>query len=321
MSWQNAPVLRKLTATQLGGKRGAQLWGVDIKGSIYTTYQTTVGGQWSDWRTAGWNARKDPGPVYELASAQLEDGRSQLWVLDMKRQLWTITQDTKGGAWGEWQGPNWNKPPGNQSLKKITAAHVKGTTTLWGILDSGALISTNMLLPSGVTPWKDVPKTKEGLPWLEVSACTQGDGRGAFWGIDSKMQLWGMAQQANGEWPSNGWTGPNWLDAPKVRNIAAVEMANQKGSCIWAITDDFKIIINEQSAPGKDSWFGWSAGDFADKLRAYEITAAVQNNKLGRVWVVSLEQTLHSMGMQLSSPVDWEKYWTPPAPEHPPAKK
>ena len=313
MSWHNAPPLNKLTATQLGGKRGAQLWGVDVKGTLYTSYQTSPGGGWSDWRGPGWNAKKDPGPVYELASAQLEDGRSQLWVLDMKRQLWTIAQETKGGNWGDWQGPNWNKPPGNQGLKKIHASAVKGKTTLWGILDDGMLIYCQMILPSGVTAWKDFPKTKDGLPWIEVAACTQGDGRGALWGIDSKMQLWGIAQQASGDWPNPGWTGPNWLEAPKVRNIAAVEMANQKGACIWAITDDYQIIINEQMAPGRDSWFGWTAGDFENKLRGYEITTAIQNNHLGRCWVISLDQMLTSMGMQLSSPVDWEKYWTPPA--------
>jgi hypothetical protein len=120
-----------------------------------------------------------------------------------------------------------------------------------------------------------------------------------------------MGQTPNGEWP-NFWVGPNWLDAPRLRNIAAVEMKNEKGACIWALTEDYKVICNEQPAPGTNNWWGWSPGDFENKLRAYEITAAVQNNTLGRVWVVSLEQTLHSMGMQLSSPVDWEKFWTPP---------
>lgn len=312
MSWHNGPLLNKLTATQLGGKRGAQLWGVDFKGTLYTSYQVSPGGGWSDWRGPGWNTRKDPGPVYELASGQLEDGRAQLFVLDMKRQLWTITQEKTGGDWGEWQGPNWNKPPGAAGIKKIHAARVKGKLQLWAINDNGSLLSCQMFVPSGVSPWKDFPKTKEGLPWLEVAACEQGNGLGALWGIDSKLQLWGMGQTANGEWP-NFWNGPNWLDAPKVRNIAAVEMKNQKGACIWAITEDYKIICNEQPSPGSNSWWGWDPGDFENKLRGYEITSAVQNNTLGRVWVISLDGMLTSMGMQLSSPVDWEKYWTPPA--------
>lgn len=311
MSWQNAPLLNKLTATNLGGKLGAQLWGVDVKGNLYSTYQATAGGGWSDWRGPGWIKTKAPEQVYELASAVLPDGRGQLWVLDTKRQLWSITQDKTGGPWGEWQGPNWNRPPG-ESLKKITAAQVKGKTTLWGITDSGFLISCHMNLPSGVSAWQDFPKTKDGLPWVEVVACTQGiNNRGALWGIDSKSQLWGIGQSENGDWPKGGWTGPNWLKAPKVRNIAAVDMRGDKGATIWAITEDSKVIYNWQTAGGMDSWFGWQAGDTADAARAFEMTAATQNDSLGRVWIVTQGQLLCSQAMQRSSH-NWPRQWTPP---------
>lgn len=67
MSWQNAPVLRKLTATQLGGERGAQLWGVDIKGTLYSTYQAARGRDWTEWRGPGWYSKNFPPQVYELA--------------------------------------------------------------------------------------------------------------------------------------------------------------------------------------------------------------------------------------------------------------
>ena len=320
MSWQNAPELQKLTATQLGGKRGAQLWGVNKLGTLYTTYQVSPGGAWSDWRGPAWNERSNqsPGPIYDLAAAQLDDGRARLWVLDMSKRLWSIAQQTTAGPWGDWEGPNWNNIPGNTKLEKIAAARLSGNRTrLWAITDKGFLTSCYSVVPSGNSAWSDFPTggkalSPEGLPWIKVTACQQGNGRGALWGIDNKMQLWSMGQLENGDWP-NSWVGPNWFNAPKVRNIAAVEMKNEKGACIWAITEDNKIICNEQPAPGSNSWWGWTAGDFEDKLRGYEIAAAVQNNTLGRVWVVSTDNMLTSMGMQLSSPVDWEKYWTPPA--------
>jgi hypothetical protein len=66
----------------------------------------------------------------------------------------------------------------------------------------------------------------------------QGDGKGALWALDTKMQLWGMVQTApGGSW--GPWTGPNWEKAPKLRNIAAVETTVKKnnetyhGACIW----------------------------------------------------------------------------------------
>lgn len=92
MSWQNSPILNKLTASQQGGNRGAQLWGVDFKGTLHTIYQTTPGGQWSAWLGPDWNGPNHPKQVYELAAAQRQDGTMQLWVLDMKRQLWTTWQ-------------------------------------------------------------------------------------------------------------------------------------------------------------------------------------------------------------------------------------
>ena len=66
MSWENAPTLNKLTAAQQGGrdiKRGAQIWGVDYKGTLYTNYQKTPGGEWAGWRGPDW-----AGPGYPRGS-------------------------------------------------------------------------------------------------------------------------------------------------------------------------------------------------------------------------------------------------------------
>jgi hypothetical protein len=113
-----------------------------------------------------------------------------------------------------------------------------------------------------------------------------------------------------GDW--GGWSGPNWLKAPKVGNIAAVELGGEKGACIWALTTDYKAIFNWQTKPGTDNWWGWGQGDNEDKMRAYEITAAGQNNKRQIVWVISNTQVLHSMATD-GSPNDWQRFWTPPA--------
>src|SRR5215208_2630404 len=117
MAWQNAPALNKLAATQLIDKNGAQIWGVDYRGRLHTSYQMTPGGEWSKWLGSDWAGAGYPKQVYELAAAQQHEGQAQLWVLDMKRQLWTIKQD-KQGNWSKWQN-DWNKPPGSFHFKKI----------------------------------------------------------------------------------------------------------------------------------------------------------------------------------------------------------
>ena len=67
MSWQNAPSLNKLTAAQNGGNRGAQLWGVDVRGKLYTIYEKTPGGEWSNWITNEWAPVNHPKYVFERA--------------------------------------------------------------------------------------------------------------------------------------------------------------------------------------------------------------------------------------------------------------
>ncbi|HEY2962506.1 MAG TPA: hypothetical protein VGJ37_08840 [Pyrinomonadaceae bacterium] len=181
----------------------------------------------------------------------------------------------------------------------------------WGITEDGILTSCHEVVPAGNwSAWGDWKKTPEDSRWIEVTACKQGDGKGALWGIDTKKQLWGMGQESpGGNW--GPWAGPNWLDAPKLSNIAAVEQGGEKGACIWALTDDYKATFNWQTAPGKNTWWGWAPGDFDNKMEAYEVTAAGQNNGRAEVWVISLKQVLHTMRVDDSK--DWERFWTPPA--------
>lgn len=327
MAWQNAPVLNKLAATQLIGKNGGQIWGVDHRGRLYTNYQVTPGGNWDGWMTNSWCTVDYPEPVYELCAAQQHEAEAQLWVLDMKRELWTVKQG-KDGNWSKWE-KDWNKPPGTFHFKKMAALWqgIKYGSRFWGITENGILTSSAQSVPAGNWgSWEDWPKTPQDLnknppvypaEWVEVTACTQGDGKGALWALDTKRQLWGMGQESpGGKW--GAWSGPNWQNAPKLINIAAVEMTVTKGgytyfgACIWGITDEYKLVYNQQSAPGTNDWWGWTQGSFKDELRGYEITAARQNNGQARVWVISNNQVLVSQQVDVnSSPPGWERYWTP----------
>ncbi|HWW76954.1 MAG TPA: hypothetical protein VNZ44_16255 [Pyrinomonadaceae bacterium] len=321
MAWQNAPALNKLTAAQHGGgKYGAQLWGVDHRGRLYTNYQMRPEGGWDGWLTNSWSTPGYPDPVYELCASQQYYGRIQLWVLDMKRQLWTIQQGTPGGDWLGWSGPGWNNLPKGTVLKKMAAVQLPDGGQFWGITEEGKLITTSQVLPAGNwRPWQDVPETPKDLSknppvlpaqWVEVTACTEGD-LGSLWAIDTRQQLWHMSQQKKGG-PWGPWQGPNWKNAPKLRNVAAVQMGPPVGACVWGITDEYKVVQNTQSRAGLDDWWGWSVGSFKDELRGYEITAARQSDRSARVWVISNGGVLVSQEQnpQMSPPL-WDAYWTP----------
>lgn len=58
-SWNNAPPLLQIAASQQGGSRGAQVWGVTKDYGLTSTYQETPGGPWSGWMAPPWVAGDD----------------------------------------------------------------------------------------------------------------------------------------------------------------------------------------------------------------------------------------------------------------------
>ena len=288
MSWQNAPKLEKLTASQQAGNRGAQLWGVDIKGKLYTIYQTSPGGSWSDWGGKGWADPKEPKAIYELAAGQNQpDGRVFFWALDMKRKMWARWQTSPGGSWSPWQ-ENFNSLPGANRPKKIAAVRAGGGQgqILFAITENGYLSYSYSYLPAGNWgAWADFPQTPEKSRFIEVTGCEQGDGRSAVWALDEKRQLWGAGQESpGGKW--GPWTGPNWLRAPKLRNIAAVEGKN--GAIIVGQNEDYRFTSNFQRGAGQNSWRGWSTPGQDFSPPSYELTAAGQNNGVAQIWAITL---------------------------------
>jgi len=101
----------QMAASQQGGNRGVEVWGIDGSGQIWTLYQMTAGGPWSSWEGPGFKGQ--PVPMTRLAASQQSNGCCELFTLDAKNQIWTITQGSPGGDWGPWQ------PAGGQRLPPL----------------------------------------------------------------------------------------------------------------------------------------------------------------------------------------------------------
>jgi hypothetical protein len=99
-SWNSAPPLSLLAASQQGGSRGAQLWGIDTSGQLRSSYQETPGGPWSAW-SGIWND-SSPQNLTALAAAQQNDGTVRIWALDQNNQLYSNAQTAPGGDWTGW---------------------------------------------------------------------------------------------------------------------------------------------------------------------------------------------------------------------------
>lgn len=315
MSWQNAPLLTKLTASQQGGNRGAQLWGVDFKGKLFTIYQKSPGGEWSNWMGPEWAPTNHPKQVYELAACQLDDGRVQLWVLDMKREIWTILQQGPGGNWdGWWHGTSWNNAPAK--FKKLVATHmgkpgrpsadVRSTGMFIGLKEDGFL-AVCFLTGTRWTRFRDNwhPTTQDSR-FIEVTACQQRDGRLMVWGLDERRQLWGTGEQTAGTGDFGDWVGPGWLGAPRLRNITSVE--GNHGAIVIGQDEDYRIVTNFQASPGSNDWSGWSPPNWANAPQSYELAAAGQNNGLAQIWAVTLKQKLTSIAQR--DETHWPDKWS-----------
>lgn len=312
MSWQNAPRLEKLTAAQQGGKRGAQLWGVDYKGTLHAIYQKTPGGEWSNWMGPDWAGSGFPKQVYELASCQQNDGRVILFTLDMKRNLRYISQHEPGGDWTGWHEFDWNGA--NGLLTKLTAVQrgVKELNAeLWAITSDGEVYGSHQWLKEGrwFQGWYVWPTTAEKSQFIELAAARQYDGHVALWGIDTNRQLWCMTEKTpDNPTPPAGWgawEGPNWGGAPRLRNIAAVRGA--EGAILWGIDENYRLIQNWQDGKGK--WNGWSHANWLGAPHCHELTAADQNNNCVQLWAVTLQGKLSSIAQKAPS-CNWEQHWS-----------
>lgn len=299
--WENAPGLTRIAASQQGGTRGAQLWGIQINNLMASIYQETPGGAWSSWEGPGWAGSLSPS-AFDLAACQQNDGRVQLWALDIKQQLWSISQTSPGGNWTSWSGPNWNNAP---QLLEISACQQGGPrgAQLWGLREDYVIVTCYQETPGGNwSGWAEWPSTPTPTQFIQTAAAQQNDGRVQLWATDTQLQLWSMWQTSpGGNWTN--WSGPNWNGAPKLLNIAASQQGGSRGAQLWGITEDYTLMSDYQVSPGGD-WSGWFSGNWAGAGTVTQIAAAQQNNGCVQVWAITTNGVLISTS-QTSPGGDW----------------
>ncbi|MFB3765684.1 MAG: hypothetical protein ACE14P_10625 [Methanotrichaceae archaeon] len=93
--------------------RRLQLWAIDSKGKLWSTWQTTtdIDAGWTSWDLWGLPGNAS---AKQVAVAPLSDHRLQLWVVDDTGRLWTANRQTAdpNANWTSWY--SW-EPPGNAS--------------------------------------------------------------------------------------------------------------------------------------------------------------------------------------------------------------
>jgi len=108
-SFLNAPPVLDIAACQQNDGTVAS-WILDQKQQLWCAWQTSPGGDWSGWSGPNWNGAKQP--FQTLAASQQGGSRgAQLWATDQSNAVWSTFQESPGGGWSGWSGPNWNDAP------------------------------------------------------------------------------------------------------------------------------------------------------------------------------------------------------------------
>jgi phospholipase C len=304
--WNNAPPLALVAASQQGGSRGAQLWGVDPSGQLRSTYQETPGGPWSGW-SGVWNGAS-PGNLISLAAAQQNDGTVRLWAVDANNALYSNAQTSPGGGWTGWSAAGWGGAP---PLRTIAASQQGGSrgAQLWGIDMSGQLRSTYQESPGG--PWSGWSGVWNGASpgnLISLAAAQQNDGTVRLWVVDANGALYSNAQTSpGGNW--TGWSAAGWSGAPPLQIVAASQQGGPRGAQLWGVDQQGQLRSTFQETPG-GAWSSWSGvWKGASPSNIASVAAAQQNDGTVRIWVLDGNQTLYSTA-QFGPGTDWGP-WTP----------
>ena len=309
-SWNNAPPLLQVAASQQGGSRGAQVWGVTKDYGLTSSYQETPGGSWSAWMAPPWVAG-GPTSVVQVTASQQNDGRVQLWVTDQQEQLWSIWQTSPGGGWSAWSGPNWNGAP--KALVQICACQQGGPrgAQIWATTPTGKFQTAYQVSPGGGwSTWQDF-RNPPGLnadppPLIDLAAAEQNNGQAQLWGLDQKEQLWTVWQTVpGGSW--TGWVGP-WGGPVSLQTLAASQQGGARGAQLWATDAKNQVWSTYQETPG-GGWALWLGPNWAGAPTFIQMAAAQQNNGCVQVWGIDANLSLKSI-TQSSPGGGWGK-WGP----------
>ncbi len=304
--WDGAPPLSLVAASQQGGSRGAQLWGVDASGQLRSTYQESPGGPWSSW-SGVWNGAS-PGQLISVAAAQQNDGTVRIWVVDVNNALYSNAQTSPGGDWTGWSGAGWSGAPPLQSVAASQQGGSRGAQ-LWGVDTSGQLRSTYQESPGG--PWSSWSGVWNGASpgqLISVAAAQQNDGTVRIWVVDVNNALYSNAQTSpGGDW--TGWSGAGWSGAPPLQSVAASQQGGSRGAQLWGVDTSGQLRSTYQESPG-GPWSSWSGvWKGASPSNVVSVAAAQQNDGTVRIWVADANQALYSTA-QSGPGSDWTD-WSP----------
>ncbi|WP_206951481.1 hypothetical protein [Trinickia acidisoli] len=204
-----------IAASQQSGNRGVELWAIDADGQIWTLYQTTPGGSWSNWEGPGFKGQSVP--MTRVAAAEQNTGCVMLFSLDTNGQVWSIGQLSPGGNWGGWSGPGIANQP--KPFHQISASQQWGNrgVELWATDETGEIWTLYQTTPGGSwSNWEGPGFKGQNAQMSRTAAAGQNNGNVRLFSIEYGGALWTISQNS----PGGNWGGWSELPSPPVEPMS-----------------------------------------------------------------------------------------------------
>lgn len=213
-NWEGPGVVKQphgftmLAASQQGGNRGIEFWAMNADGQVWTLYQLTAGGPWSNWEGAGFKGQ--PLPLKRIAAAQQNNGNVLFCGLDSNGVVHTISQGWPGGDWNGWAvpGPFQAPPPAFVEIAAVEQGGGLGVQLI-GLAADGTVWTIHQTSRGG--PWSPGWESiRPGQPATMslIAAAQQGNGDVGLWTLAGSGELWFIGQLQPGVDTWGTWSQP-----------------------------------------------------------------------------------------------------------------
>lgn len=189
-----------IAAGESSGVCGTELWVTDYDGQIWTAWQTTPAGSWTDWSGPGFNGQSFK--AFACASAGQNNGALSLFAMDGSSTIWVTLQQGPSGNWNPWQGPSVD----NQSvpLDAPCAAEQGGNrgVQFWALDQNSQIWTLYQDTPGGQWDgWFGPDFVNQPVSFTQLAAAGQGNGCTLLIGLSPIGQLFTIGQLSpGGDW-------------------------------------------------------------------------------------------------------------------------
>jgi hypothetical protein len=298
---------------------GAQLWGIDPGGDVWTLAQVP-GGSWTYWQRQDMAGSRVP--MRQIAAASWNEASLRLFGID-KSGLLQVAAQAVDGAWGPWRIMSNNPMYGDQPASSFGAiAAARGQ--LWALVWDGTIWTSRGPDPA---QWNAVP-TPFGFA-RALAATTREDETVALYALDPGARFWSCSQTvADGPWTD--WVAlSNPAPGLPITEIAAAAQSGLPGAHLWGLDQDGRLWCQPQTASAQPAawqgpWWQGQKAPFVDLAAATKadgtliLSAQTADRSLWSMnqspdgsWGHWVHRALPAAGAAFSLAVDgpWEAYF------------